>query len=386
MGGASPWAVRAYGPHPPARPRLRCSLRSGRGGPGRASSAAADALANDPVYVDPDAERALTGRRGRPRCGRGSGSAAPGRCTSPCCPRPPAGGRRLGEGVARAIAQRLGAPGHLRGRGGRLVLAPAARSCAARAPRPTAALDAHRSEGIAAVLLDFVDRVAELRAGGTGRIRLGRRRRRRDRRALLLPLLALGGGAFLLSRRRRRNASEARAGRAARERARRPRRARRRHPRARPRRRDAGRRPAAPRRLRPRRSPPTTARTTLVEQARAPEDFEPVGAALEEGRYAMTAAKERLAGREPPERTPPCFFDPRHGPSSREVEWAPYGGAPRMVPACEADAQRVERARTPRRARCSSAAGGCRTGTPARSTPPSRAACSAASAAACCPG
>jgi hypothetical protein len=86
---------------------------------------------------------------------------------------------------------------------------------------------------------------------------------------------------------------------------------------------------------------------TLVERARAPQDFEPVGAALEEGRYAMTSAKERFAGREAPERTPPCFFDPRHGPSSREIEWAPYDGAPRMVPACEADAQRVERGEDP---------------------------------------
>ena len=56
----------------------------------------------------------------------------------------------------------------------------------------------------------------------------------------------------------------------------------------------------------------------------------------------MAKAKARLEGREPPERRPPCFFDPRHGPSSREVEWAPPRGAPRLVPACEADAQRVE--------------------------------------------
>ena len=33
-----------------------------------------------------------------------------------------------------------------------------------------------------------------------------------------------------------------------------------------------------------------------------------------------------LDGRKPPERRPPCFFDPRHGPSSRDVEWAPPGG------------------------------------------------------------
>jgi hypothetical protein len=83
------------------------------------------------------------------------------------------------------------------------------------------------------------------------------------------------------------------------------------------------------------------------ELARRPEDLEPVGAALEEGRWAMTSARARLEGREPPERTSPCFFDPRHGPSTREVEWAPYGGAARMVPACEADAKRLERGEDP---------------------------------------
>ena len=61
----------------------------------------------------------------------------------------------------------------------------------------------------------------------------------------------------------------------------------------------------------------------------------------------MTSARARLEGREPPERRAPCFFDPRHGPSTRDVEWAPIGGEPRMVPACEADAQRVERGDDP---------------------------------------
>jgi hypothetical protein len=37
----------------------------------------------------------------------------------------------------------------------------------------------------------------------------------------------------------------------------------------------------------------------------------------------------------------PCFFDPGHGPSVEDVEWAPVGGAPRTVPACAADAFRV---------------------------------------------
>jgi hypothetical protein len=85
----------------------------------------------------------------------------------------------------------------------------------------------------------------------------------------------------------------------------------------------------------------------LVDRARRPEDLEQVAAALEQGRFEMATAKALLEGRQPPERRPPCFFDPRHGPSDRDVEWAPPGGAPRRVPACEADAQRVERGLEP---------------------------------------
>jgi hypothetical protein len=72
-----------------------------------------------------------------------------------------------------------------------------------------------------------------------------------------------------------------------------------------------------------------------------------VTTALEEGRYHMAAAEAVVGGREPPERRAPCFFDPRHGPSTRDVEWAPPGGTPRTVPACEADAQAVERGAEP---------------------------------------
>ncbi len=79
----------------------------------------------------------------------------------------------------------------------------------------------------------------------------------------------------------------------------------------------------------------------VFETARRPEDLAPVSETLEEGRYAMLAAKAHLEGRQPPERRPPCFFDPRHGPSTDEVDWAPDGGAPRPVPACRADAVRV---------------------------------------------
>jgi hypothetical protein len=67
-----------------------------------------------------------------------------------------------------------------------------------------------------------------------------------------------------------------------------------------------------------------------------------VTSALEEGRWAMAAAKAELAGEPAPERRPPCFFDPRHGPSVTDVEWAPPGGQPRAVPVCAADLQRIE--------------------------------------------
>jgi len=85
----------------------------------------------------------------------------------------------------------------------------------------------------------------------------------------------------------------------------------------------------------------------MWESARSPEDLAPVGSALEEGRWAMASAKARFAGDAPPERRPPCFFDPRHGPSTRDVDWSPPYGEERPVPACEADAMRVEHGEDP---------------------------------------
>ncbi len=87
--------------------------------------------------------------------------------------------------------------------------------------------------------------------------------------------------------------------------------------------------------------------SAALRQARRPSDFGPISQTLEEGRYAMEAARAHLEGREAPEHRPPCFFDPRHGPSTRDVEWAPDFGEPRFVPACEADAVRVESGEEP---------------------------------------
>jgi hypothetical protein len=78
------------------------------------------------------------------------------------------------------------------------------------------------------------------------------------------------------------------------------------------------------------------------DRARSPEELEPVTAAIAEGRYELVRARALLDGREPPERRAPCFFDPRHGPAKRQVEWSPDGMSPRRVAACAADAERVE--------------------------------------------
>ena len=78
-----------------------------------------------------------------------------------------------------------------------------------------------------------------------------------------------------------------------------------------------------------------------MNQARYESDATAITHILEEGRYAMACVKSHAQGKPMPERRPPCFFDPAHGPSAKNVTWAPPGGAPREVPACALDAARV---------------------------------------------
>ena len=82
------------------------------------------------------------------------------------------------------------------------------------------------------------------------------------------------------------------------------------------------------------------AKSALTQVAR-PEDVKRVTEALEEGRYRIASVHARMAGTPLPTRRPPCFFNPQHGPSTDDVEWAPAGGIKRPVPACAADAERV---------------------------------------------
>jgi len=85
----------------------------------------------------------------------------------------------------------------------------------------------------------------------------------------------------------------------------------------------------------------------LLGRARRPDDLAAVAEALEEGRFALACARARPEGRPLPERRAPCFFDPAHGPSVGDVEWAPAGGVPRNVPACQADTVRIQRGEEP---------------------------------------
>ena len=78
-----------------------------------------------------------------------------------------------------------------------------------------------------------------------------------------------------------------------------------------------------------------------------PEEIRHVTEALEDGRYAVACVQARSQGEPLPTRRPPCFFNPAHGPSTTDVEWAPPGGQPRQVPVCAADADRVSQGAEP---------------------------------------
>src|SRR4051812_199564 len=306
---------------------------------------AAAGLRAHPVYLDPDAPRVMSPEQRRAL----EAQIAADRAAPLYIAILPAGARKeTGDSAtkaAREVARRLGRDGVYAVLVGSAVRA--GQVGAAGVPSGTAsrvmteAFGAHRPQGPYAVLSDFVTRIGAAKSaagggsgGGPGLL-------------LVLGAAALGGGALLVrSRRRRRRAEDEHAAdlrRAADE--------------------D---RAALGEDIRALdldvEMPGADARAkedygraldaferagTMLATARRPADFEALTGRLEEGRWAMESAKARLAGREPPERRPPCFFDPRHGPSARDVEWAPPGGAPRPVPTCEADAQRVERGEEP---------------------------------------
>jgi len=85
----------------------------------------------------------------------------------------------------------------------------------------------------------------------------------------------------------------------------------------------------------------------LVPRLAGADEVSKVTDTLSTGRYAMACVRARLAGEPVPELRVPCFFNPQHGPSARDVQFTPRGRGTRMVPACAQDAARVEAGQAP---------------------------------------
>jgi hypothetical protein len=299
---------------------------------------AATALQNSPVYVDPAAEKTITpaeAERLRTEIetkGHGPIYIA----VLPNAALNEAGGDAVG--VTDELARKVGNPGayavvaggHFRALSTDLGRGKAAKLAAQ-------AFKAHHNDGIAATLSDFVDRVGAERTGkgGGGRSfgNIG-----------LFPILLIGGILFFGYRKLKQRRAESDQFREVRETARE----------------DLVALAEDVQGLEQKVESNEPAKRDYLaaleqysraseafDRARTPQQLAPIAEALEEGRYLMASAEARLDGKEPPERRPACFFDPRHGPSVRDVEWTPPGGQPRQVPACAADALRVEEGEEP---------------------------------------
>lgn len=300
------------------------------------------ALRQSPVYVDPAAELAISrGDQARLRAAIDSAGAGPVYVAIlPVAAENETGGDP--DGVVQALHDGLNRDGtyavvvgrHFRA-GSQGVLQPGVAGRLA-----TEALDAHRDQGVTATLIDFVHRVAAARrnggsapGGGPG-----------SGGGVLIGLLVLGGALFLglhaVRARRRRQTELAEVKAAAHE--------------------DLIALADDVQQLeQPVEADPKAKQayeealddyaqaSSAYDRARQSSQLQAVAGSLEQGRWHMACAEALLAGKPPPERRPPCFFDPRHGPSARDVDWAPPGGVPRKVPACEACAGTVERGEEP---------------------------------------
>jgi hypothetical protein len=85
-----------------------------------------------------------------------------------------------------------------------------------------------------------------------------------------------------------------------------------------------------------------------LAQSAVSTDVTEVTRTLADGRYAHACVLAARDGADRPARRPPCFFDPGHGPASRDVSWAPLGGVPREIPVCLRDAERLTAGEPPR--------------------------------------
>lgn len=90
-----------------------------------------------------------------------------------------------------------------------------------------------------------------------------------------------------------------------------------------------------------------TARAALRD-VRTLADVLAVHTLLREARFHLARADAIAYDEEPPSSSEPCFFDPRHGPATTEVAWAPLGAEPAPVAVCRDDADRIAHGYAPR--------------------------------------
>ena len=80
---------------------------------------------------------------------------------------------------------------------------------------------------------------------------------------------------------------------------------------------------------------------TAGDSITQPEDIRHITSIVEDGRYAVACVRARVEGRPLPTRRPPCFFDPRHGPSVADVLFVPPDGVERVNAGAEPDVRKV---------------------------------------------
>ena len=85
----------------------------------------------------------------------------------------------------------------------------------------------------------------------------------------------------------------------------------------------------------------------LLASSTSAEDVLAVEQVVADARWHRAAVLALRDGEPLPARREPCFFDPRHGPSMQDVEWAPPSGAARTIGVCAADARRLESGEKP---------------------------------------
>ncbi len=79
----------------------------------------------------------------------------------------------------------------------------------------------------------------------------------------------------------------------------------------------------------------------LLAASETAEDVVAVEQVVADARFHRAAVLAVIAGEPLPERREPCFFNPQHGPSMQDVEWAPPGGTTRSIGVCAADARQL---------------------------------------------